>query len=86
MPSSDAHLTPCVQISWRLAPRYWGAGLATEAARECPRFALEELDLREGVCLTVPATLRSRAVMGRIGLRHDATGDLPQPRLTSEHP
>jgi ribosomal-protein-alanine N-acetyltransferase len=78
VPSFDAHLTPCVQIGWRLAARYWRAGLATEAARECPRFAFEALGLREGVCFTVPANLRSRAVMGRIGLRRDAAGDLPR--------
>jgi RimJ/RimL family protein N-acetyltransferase len=43
VPSFDVHLTPCVQIGWRLAARYWGAGLATEAARECPGFAFEAL-------------------------------------------
>ena len=28
----DQHFTPAVEIGWRLMPRYWGQGLASEAA------------------------------------------------------
>jgi RimJ/RimL family protein N-acetyltransferase len=86
VPSFEAHFTPCVEIGWRLARPYWGAGLATEAARECLRFGFEELGLQEVVSFTVPANLRSRALMERIGLRHDVAGDFPHPRLAAEHP
>ena len=33
IPRFVAHFTPCVEIGWRLARPYWGAGLASEAAR-----------------------------------------------------
>jgi RimJ/RimL family protein N-acetyltransferase len=42
--------------------------------------------VQEVVSFTVPANLRSRALMERIGLRHDAAGDFPHPRLAAEHP
>jgi RimJ/RimL family protein N-acetyltransferase len=86
VPAFQAHFTPCVEIGWRLARPYWGAGLATEAARECLRFAFAELHLEEVVAFTVPANQRSRALMERLGLRHDAAGDFPHPQLPAGHP
>jgi len=86
VPSFQAHFTPCVEILWRLARPYWGAGLATEAGRECLRFGFEELRLEEVVAFTVPANQRSRALMERLGLRQDAAGQFRHPRLPSEHP
>ena len=35
VPTFEAAFTPCVEIGWRLAAEYWGAGLATEGARNC---------------------------------------------------
>jgi RimJ/RimL family protein N-acetyltransferase len=86
VPSFEAHFTPGVEIGWRLARPDWGAGLATEAARECPCCAFGELGLQEVVSFTVPANPRARALMDRIGLRHDAAGYFPHPRLAAEHP
>jgi RimJ/RimL family protein N-acetyltransferase len=86
VPAFQAHFTPCVEIGWRLARPYWGAGLATEVARECLRFAFAELHLEEVVAFTVPANQRSRALMERLGLRHDAAGDFAHPQLPAGHP
>lgn len=36
-PTFDAAFTPAVEIGWRLAADAWGAGYATEAAREVLR-------------------------------------------------
>ena len=47
VPAFEAAFTPCVEIGWRLAAEYWGAGLATEGAREIVRYAFEELGLAE---------------------------------------
>ncbi len=33
VPWFEAHFTPCVEIGWRLARRFWGHGYATEGAR-----------------------------------------------------
>jgi len=84
-PTFEAHFTPCVEIGWRLARAGWGAGFATEAARECLRFAFETLALSEVVSYTVPLNRRSRAVMERLGMLHDAADDFDHPRLPAGH-
>jgi len=85
-PSFEAHFTPCTEIGWRLARSSWGRGYATEAARACLDFAFRSLGLSEVVAFTVPANARSRAVMERLGMRHDAAGDFDHPRLPAGHP
>jgi len=74
------------EIGWRLARSSWGRGYATEAARACLDFAFRNLGLSEVVAFTVPANARSRAVMERLGMRHDAAGDFDHPRLPAGHP
>ena len=72
---------PCVEIGWRLARASWGQGYATEAARACLEHAFGPLALPEVVSFTVPANARSRAVMERIGMTHDAGSDFDHPAL-----
>lgn len=86
IPRFQAHFTPAVEVGWRLACEHWGQGYATEAAREALRFGFEELDLREIVSYTVPANTRSRAVMERLGMRHDPADDFEHPLLPEGHP
>ena len=86
VPSFEAPFTPCVEVGWRLARASWGNGFATEAARECLRFAFESLLLEEVVSFTVPLNRRSRAVMERLGMWRDAAGDFDHPRLPAGHP
>jgi len=85
VPSFQAPFTPCVEIAWRLGAAHWGRGFATEAAHECLRFAFGTLALEEVVAFTVPANLRSRALMERLGMRHDPAGDFEHPRLPAGH-
>jgi RimJ/RimL family protein N-acetyltransferase len=68
-----------VEVSWRLGRQYWGQGYATEAAREAVRFGFEQLRLDEIVSMTVPANLRSRRVMERLGMTHDPNDDFDRP-------
>jgi RimJ/RimL family protein N-acetyltransferase len=84
--SFAAHFTPCLEVLWRLRRSAWGCGYATEAAGACLAFALERLQAPEVVAFTVPANLRSRRVMERLGMRHDAAGDFEHPRLPEGHP
>jgi RimJ/RimL family protein N-acetyltransferase len=84
-PNFEAEFTPCVEIGWRLAPDAWGRGYATEAARAALRFGFDELGLEEIVSFTVPANVRSRAVMERIGLRRDPADDFDNPNLAAGH-
>lgn len=56
-----------VEIGWRLAPHAWGRGYATEAATAWMRHAFDELALPRLISITVPANLKSIAVMRRLG-------------------
>ena len=85
-PSFDAAFTPAVEVGWRLARHAWGHGYATEAARAALDFGFETVGLDEIVSFTVPANIRSRAVMKRIGMQHDASDDFDHPRLPEDHP
>jgi RimJ/RimL family protein N-acetyltransferase len=85
-PSFEAHFTPAVEVGWRLAREAWGQGYATEAARAALDFGFETIGLEEIVSFTVPANTRSRAVMERLGMAHDAADDFDHPKLPDGHP
>jgi RimJ/RimL family protein N-acetyltransferase len=85
VPSFAAHFTPAIEIGWRLAHAVWGLGYATEGARAVVRFAFERLGLAEIVSMTVPANLRSRRVMEKLGMRHDPADDFDHPRIPDGH-
>jgi RimJ/RimL family protein N-acetyltransferase len=86
VPRFEAAFTPCVEIGWRLSADYWGRGLATEGSCEVVRFAFEELNLPSLVSFTVPANVRSRRVMEKIGMTHDPADDFDHPHLPEGHP
>ncbi|MBS0379381.1 MAG: GNAT family N-acetyltransferase [Proteobacteria bacterium] len=81
----EAAFTPCTEVAWRLAREHWGHGFATEAAAAALRHAFVELELPEVVSFTVPANLRSRAVMERLGLTHVPENDFGHPRVPAGH-
>jgi RimJ/RimL family protein N-acetyltransferase len=80
---SELPFTPAVEIGWRLAPQFWGRGLATEAARVALAFAFEDVGLDEVVSFTAKSNVRSIAVMERIGLQR--AGDFDNPRIGEGH-
>lgn len=84
-PLFEAAFTPCVEIGWRLDRAAWGQGYATEAARAALRFGFEVRDLAEIVSFTVPANVRSRAVMERLGMTRDPADDFDLPSLAEGH-
>jgi RimJ/RimL family protein N-acetyltransferase len=86
IPSFEAAFTPCVEIGWRLAREHWGRGYAPEAARAALRFGFERLSLDEIVSFTVPANLKSRRVMEKIGMSHDPRDDFDHPSIAPGHP
>lgn len=85
-PGFQAHFTPCVEVGWRLAPRHWGKGYASEAAAACLDYGFGTLGLEEIVSFTVPANEPSWRVMQRIGMRRDEAGDFDHPALPEGHP
>jgi ribosomal-protein-alanine N-acetyltransferase len=86
VPPFGAHFTPAVEVGWRLARSAWGAGYATEAAREALAVGFGSAGLDEIVSFTVPANRRSRAVMERIGMTHDERDDFDHPALRHGSP
>jgi RimJ/RimL family protein N-acetyltransferase len=83
VPTFDAPFMPAVEIGWRLARDAWGRGYATEAAAAALDAGFTRFDLREVVSFTVPANVRSRRVMDRIGMRLE--GEFDHPRLPEGH-
>jgi len=77
-----AHTDPLVEIGWRLAPDWWGLGIAGEAAGAALRFAFDVAGLDEVVSFTVPPNLPSQRVMQRIGMRYDGVFDHPRAEPT----
>lgn len=75
-----------VEIGWRLRSPFWRHGYATESAREVLRFAFIDLGLDEVISFTAVVNTRSRAVMERIGLRHDPDADFDHPSLHDGDP
>jgi RimJ/RimL family protein N-acetyltransferase len=86
VPTFQAHFTPCVEIGWRLAFEHWGRGYSSEAATAALGFAFGDLGLDEVVSFTVPDNLRSRQVMGRLGMRRSPEDDFQHPAMPEGHP
>lgn len=83
VPSAPLPFAPCVEIGWRLASRYWGHGLATEAARAALQMGFGPLGFPEIVSFTAVTNQRSRAVMERLGMRE--SGYFEHPGLPASH-
>lgn len=86
VPRFEAPFTPCVEIGWRLASRFWGLGYATEGAHETLRYGFETVGLDEIVSFTAVANERSRRVMEKLGMRRDAAEDFDHPSLDAGDP
>ncbi|HEX2012419.1 MAG TPA: GNAT family N-acetyltransferase [Roseateles sp.] len=85
VPRRQLPCSPCVEIGWRLARRFWGQGYASEAARGALALGFGRLQLAEIVSFTALGNLRSRAVMARIGMRPDPAGEFDHPALPEGH-
>jgi ribosomal-protein-alanine N-acetyltransferase len=86
VPRFEAHFTPCVEVGWRLARKAWGHGYATEGAKRALQYGFGSVGLGEIVSFTSVAHERSRAVMERIGMHRDPSGDFNHPNLPEGHP
>ncbi|KTT25930.1 GNAT family N-acetyltransferase [Pseudacidovorax intermedius] len=85
-PAWSLPFAPCIEISWRLARPWWGRGLAREAAGLALAVGFGPLALDEIVAFTTAANQRSRALMVRLGMRHDPDDDFDHPALPDGHP
>src|SRR6266446_8223674 len=57
-----------VDVAYRLLPKYWGQGLATEAALAAVRFGFADLDLKRIIGLVMPENIASVRVLEKTGL------------------
>ena len=85
IPSRQLPFSPCVEVGWRLARRFWGHGYATEGAKASLSVGFQRLGLAEVVSFTTLTNLRSRAVMERIGLRNTGR-DFDHPAVPEGNP
>lgn len=85
VPAFEAPFMPAVEVGWRLARNAWGHGYATEAGSAALNFGFTGLRLREVVSFTAVGNERSRRVMERIGMNHDAGDDFDYPFVAPGH-
>ena len=85
IPRFAAHFIPCVEVGWRLAFAHWGQGYAIEGARAALAHGFGPLALPAVVSFTSVANRRSRAVMERLGMRHDPAEDFDHPAMAEGH-
>jgi RimJ/RimL family protein N-acetyltransferase len=67
-PRFESYFTPCVEIGWRLSKANWGRGFATEAAKACLEYGLNDLGIGEIWSFTSVHNVRSEKVMQKIGM------------------
>ena len=75
-----------IQVGWRIGRKFWGNGYATEAARAALTDGFDQIGASEIVAFTVPHNQPSRAVMERLGMRHDPADDFDHPRIAEGSP
>jgi ribosomal-protein-alanine N-acetyltransferase len=61
---------PYYDIGYRLIPRYWGKGYATEASVECLRYGFQELDLPAIYGAAENENKASNRILQKCGLKH----------------
>lgn len=84
IPRAQFPFSPCVEIGWRLAKKFWGKGYATEAAKAALDVAFNQLKLAEVVAFTSIHNLPSQAVMQRIGMQRSLP-NFASPTLSVDH-
>ena len=85
VPGFEAPFTPCVEIGWRLRREYWGRGIAFQGALLALEHGFAVLKLLEIVSFTAAVNDRSRRLMERLRLIHDAASDFDHPSIPEGH-
>lgn len=65
-----------IDVAYRFLPKYWGQGLATEAAIASIHYGFTDLRLKRIVGLAMPANVASIRVLEKAGLRYSETVSL----------
>lgn len=70
-----------VEVGYHVLQRFWGRGLASEAAAACRDFARDVVGLERIVALIDPRNVASQHVAANIGLVHERDAVLPTKTL-----
>lgn len=65
----EADFTPCVDIGWRIKSREWNKGFATEGAKKCLDYALNDLKIEDIYSIAPKINTKSEHIMIKIGLK-----------------
>lgn len=64
----DVEFTPCTDIGWRLNPKYWNKGYATEGAKACLDYAFNKIGQEEIYSTSTLINEKSIKIMKKIGM------------------
>lgn len=70
-----------IQVGYRLFPRFWGRGYATEMSIALIRYGFVEIGLQRIVAITDPDNGASLRVLEKCGLHRDGERTFPHPAL-----
>lgn len=74
-----------VEIGWQFDSKYWGQGLAPEAALAWLDYGWADLKLPEVVAFTAAINVPSQRVMEKIGMVRNPADDFDHPRVEAGH-
>jgi len=81
---AEFELADAPEIGWRLLPKYWQQGYATEGAKAVLKYAFRNLRLDKVISFTACLNTPSERVMQRIGMQK--LREFDHPRVPSDHP
>ena len=59
----------CIELGYRLAKKYWGQGLATEAAQAVKDHAFKHLNIQNLISIIHPENIASKKVASKVEMR-----------------
>ena len=74
-----------IEIGWRLLPKYWRQGLASEGALGSLSYASNELKISRIVSQTPITNIASQGVMKKVGM-YDTHKNFKHPSIAPDHP
>ena len=75
--------SPCTEIGWRIKKKFWGQGIAKEAAQASLAYAFNVLHLPEVVSFTSTHNTPSEKLMQRLGMQKQTI--FLHPALPADH-
>lgn len=82
----DTPIEGMLEIGWMLAVPYWGGGYAGEAAAASIAWGWANRSDQAIVAITARRNAKSRALMERLGMRHDPALDFDHPLFAADDP